>query len=154
MDFFRAWPSLADVFDQYISVRKKFQLFQSPISWRFRNSHAWKDLMMIDDTDDGDEDDDDNDNDDDSEDDDVPLHKNVNFLLKRKGTSTFGGLYRGHSPHKPGRCHWSMKKSQLFQAAISWRLPNSHALKDLMMIDYTDDDDDDDDDDYTDDDDD
>ena len=61
--------------------------------------------MMIDDTDDGDEDDDDNDTDDDSEDDDVPLHKNVNFLLKRKGTSTFGGLYRGHSPYKPGRCH-------------------------------------------------
>ena len=61
--------------------------------------------MMIDHTNDGDEDDDDNDTDDDSEDDDVPLHKNVNFLLKRKGTGTFGGLYRGHSPHKPGRCH-------------------------------------------------
>ena len=46
--------------------------------------------MMIDDTDDGDEDndddedDDDNDTDDDGEEDDVPLHKNVNFLLKKR----------------------------------------------------------------------
>ena len=66
--------------------------------------------MMIDDTDDGDDDndddeeDDDNDTDDDGEEDDVPLHKNVNFLLKRKGTSTFDGLFWGHSPYKPGRC--------------------------------------------------
>ena len=69
MDFSRVtYPtSLADVIDQYISVSKKSQLFQAAISWKLRNSHVWKGLMMIDST---------NDND---EEDDVPLHKNSKF---------------------------------------------------------------------------